>query len=165
VTPFDLVVTPMGLRFMGRRFPCVVGRGGIGKVKREGDGATPVGSHRLVGMLYRPDRMAAPADWAVPIRPGDLWCDDPGHEDYNLMVRSPHIASHERLRRADPLYDLVLLTDWNWPVAERGGGSAIFIHRWRRPGYPTAGCIGLRPQDIRWIAPRIRFQTRLIVRA
>lgn len=152
------------LRFMGRRFACTIGRGGIRPDKREGDGATPRGVHRLVGMLYRPDRMARPADWALPIRPGDLWSDDPKDPDYNLMVRAPHGHSHERLRRADPLYDLVILTDWNWPEGIPGRGSAIFIHRWRRPGYPTEGCIALRPDHLRWIAPRIRFETRLIVR-
>jgi L,D-peptidoglycan transpeptidase YkuD (ErfK/YbiS/YcfS/YnhG family) len=161
----NLVVGPMGLRFAGRQFPCTVGRGGVSTRKREGDGATPVGVHRIVGMLYRPDRMARPTDWAVPIAPGDLWSDDPRAEEYNQMVRAPYPHSHEALRRADPLYDLVILTDWNWPYAVPGRGSAIFIHRWRRPGYPTEGCIGLRPKDLAWIAPRIRFSTRLVVRA
>ena len=163
MTPADLVLTPRGLRFLGRLFPCTVGRGGLSDAKREGDGATPVGTHRIVGMLYRPDRIARPAPWAVPIRPRDLWSDDPRDPDYNLMVRAPHPFGHERLRRADPLYDLVLLTDWNWPRARAGAGSAIFVHRWRRPGFPTAGCVGLRPRDLLWIAPRIRFETRLIV--
>ena len=165
MSPFDLVVTPMGLRFMGRRFPCVLGRGGVVRDKREGDGGTPAGEHRLVGMLYRPDRMARPSAWALPIGPGDLWCDDPGHPAYNLMARAPLAASHERLRRGDPLYDLVIVTDWNWPRARRGAGSAIFVHRWRRPGYPTAGCVGLDARDLRWIAARIVPGTRLIVRA
>ena len=163
MTPTDLVLTPMGLRFLGQTFPCTIGRGGIRRKKREGDGATPRGVHRLVGMLYRPDRMARPADWALPIRPGDLWSDDPGHEDYNLMVRAPYPHSHERLRRADPLYDLVILTDWNWPYPAKGRGSAIFIHQWRRPGFPTEGCIGLHRNHLHWIAPRIRYETRLIV--
>lgn len=161
--PSDLVLTPTGLRFLGHVFPCVIGRGGVSDRKREGDGATPRGVHRLVGMLYRPDRMARPADWALPIRPGDLWSDDPAHEDYNLMVRAPYPHSHEVLRRADPLYDLVILTDWNWPYAVPGRGSAIFIHQWRRPHYPTEGCIALARDDLRWIAPRIRYETRLIV--
>jgi L,D-peptidoglycan transpeptidase YkuD (ErfK/YbiS/YcfS/YnhG family) len=163
----DLVVTPMGLRFLGRRFPCTIGRGGIKEAgqKREGDGATPAGVHCLVGMLYRPDRIVRPADWALPIGPHDLWSDDPRDEDYNLMVRAPHGFGHERLRRSDPLYDLVILTNWNWPHAEPGRGSAIFIHQWRRPGAPTAGCVALSRQDLHWIAPRITYQTRLIVRA
>lgn len=163
MTPKDLVLTPKGLRFGGRIFPCSIGKGGLTSKKREGDGATPRGIHRLVGMLYRPDRMARPATWALPIRPGDLWSDDPGDVDYNMMVRAPYGASHERLRRADPLYDLVMLTDWNWPYPVKGRGSAIFIHRWRRPGYPTEGCVALRPDHLRWIAPRIRLDTRLII--
>ncbi|GGX40932.1 hypothetical protein GCM10007385_05480 [Tateyamaria omphalii] len=163
MTPMDMVVTPRGMRFAGRLFPCTIGRGGLSDTKQEGDGATPRGCHQIVGMLYRPDRMACPTDWAVPIRPGDLWSDDSSDEDYNHMVRAPYAPSHERLRRADPLYDLVILTDWNWPHAVKGRGSAIFMHRWRRPGYPTEGCIGLRPNDLRWIAPRIGYGTRLIV--
>lgn len=163
MSPADLVLTPTGLRFAGRRFPCVIGRGGRRADKREGDGATPHGLHRITGMLYRPDRIARPADWAVPIRPGDLWSDDGRAGDYNQMVRAPYPFSHEALRRADPLYDLVILTDWNWPYAVPGRGSAIFIHRWRRPGYPTEGCIGLHPVDLAWIASRIRFSSRLIV--
>lgn len=163
MTPYDLVVTPTGLRFMGRRFPCTFGRGGISSRKREGDGATPRGTHGLVGMLYRPDRMAQPADWALPIRLGDLWSDDTEDPNYNLMVSAPHAYSHERLRRTDPLYDLVILTDWNWPHADPGHGSAIFIHRWRKPGHPTEGCIALHPTSLLWIARRIRYRTRLIV--
>ena len=163
--PTDLVVTPMGVRFLGRRFPCTIGRGGIipAGQKREGDGGTPTGIHRIVGMLYRPDRMARPTDWAVPIGPPDLWSDDPKDDDYNLMVRAPHGFSHEALRRADPQYDLVILTGWNWPYAVPGRGSAIFLHRWRGPGHPTAGCVAFAPQDLLWIAKRITHQTRLIV--
>jgi L,D-peptidoglycan transpeptidase YkuD (ErfK/YbiS/YcfS/YnhG family) len=164
LTPRDMVVSPRGLRFLGRTLPCKIGRGGVSDHKREGDGATPRGVHRIVGMLYRPDRMARPADWAVPILPGDLWSDDPRDEDYNLMVRVPYPHGHEALRRPDPLYDLVLITGWNWPRAQRGAGSAIFIHQWRKPGHPTAGCIGLARSDLHWIAPRIRHDTRLIVR-
>ncbi|MDG3041070.1 L,D-transpeptidase family protein [Roseicyclus marinus] len=161
----DMVVTPMGVRFRGRLFPCTLGRGGVvsARAKREGDGGTPAGVHRIVGCLYRPDRLARPCDWAVPIRPGDLWCDDPGHEDYNLMVRAPLAANHETLRRADPLYDIVLITDWNWPQAERGRGSGIFVHAWRRPGFPTAGCVALSPPDLRWIVRKIGYQTRLVI--
>ena len=166
MTPLDMVLTPTGLRFQGRRFACTIGRGGVvaAERKREGDGGTPTGTHRIVGMLYRPDRMARPTDWALPIGPSDLWSDDVRDPDYNLMVRAPHGFSHEHLRRADPQYDLVLITDWNWPYSVPGRGSAIFIHRWRRPCAPTAGCVALAPQDLLWIAQRLRHQSRLIVR-
>jgi L,D-peptidoglycan transpeptidase YkuD (ErfK/YbiS/YcfS/YnhG family) len=159
----DLILTPTHLRFQGRRFPCTIGRGGLSRRKKEGDGATPRGIHRFVGMLYRPDRMARPADWALPIRPGDLWSDDVRDPDYNMMVRAPHGFGHEVLRRADPMYDLILLTDWNWPYPVKGRGSAIFLHQWRRPGAPTAGCVALRRDHLQWIAQRIRHQSRLVI--
>ena len=101
--------------------------------------------------------------WARPILPGDLWSDDSGDVAYNHMVRAPYASSHECLRRADPLYDIVLVTDWNWPEATPGRGSAIFIHQWRRPGYPTEGCIALRRDHLAWLAARISPDTRLIV--
>lgn len=144
-----MVLTPMGVRFAGRLWPCTIGRGAVVADKREGDGATPVGEHRIVGLMYRPDRMAQPTPWAVPIRPGHLWSDDSDTADYNTLVQAPYTGSHEHMRRADLLYDLVLLTDWNWPHAQPGRGSAIFLHRWRRPGYPTAGCIGFRADHLK----------------
>ena len=162
--PADIVVTRWGARFLGRRFACTIGRGGITERKREGDGATPEGVHRIVGMLYRPDRIAKPADWAKPFGPLDLWSDDPRDPDYNLMVRAPHGFGHERLTRADPQYDLILITDWNWPCSVPGRGSAIFLHTWRGPQHPTAGCVAFAAADLRWIAGCIRHETRVIVR-
>lgn len=163
MTPQDLVLTPRGVRFFGRRFPCSIGKGGLSNTKREGDGATPTGVHHILGMLYRPDRIARPVEWAIPIGPQDLWSDDTSDSHYNHMVTAPYDFSHERLRRADPLYDLVLITDWNWPNAVPHQGSAIFIHQWRRPGYPTEGCVAFRRDHLRWIAQRVTHGTRLII--
>ncbi|EBA17196.1 hypothetical protein RSK20926_09502 [Roseobacter sp. SK209-2-6] len=161
--PHDLILTRQGLRFQGRMLPCSIGKGGITTQKREGDGATPVGTHRIAGMLYRPDRLAAPAPWARAIGPGDLWSDDAADGAYNSLVSAPYGHSHENLRRADPLYDLVLVLDWNMPPATPGKGSAIFIHQWRRPGYSTEGCIAFSRPVLHWLAARIELGTRVIV--
>lgn len=165
MTPDDLVLTPLGLRFRRRLYPCSIGRGGLSHCKHEGDGATPVGVLHVVGMFYRPDRMARPASWAQPIGPSDLWSDGPDDESYNLLVRKPYFHSHEVLRRADPLYDLILITDWNWPHATPGAGSCIFIHQWRRPHFPTEGCVALRRDHLIDIAGKISPGTRLLTRA
>ena len=159
-----MVVTGFKIRFQGVTYPCSVGKGGIKSDKEEGDGATPRGVHRIVGMLYRPDRIPQPTGWASPIRTGDLWSDDPSAAGYNTLVSAPYPHSYERLFRADPLYDLVILTDWNWPNAVSGRGSAIFIHQWRRLGYPTEGCVALRRDHLRRVASAIKPNTRLIVR-
>lgn len=159
----DLVLTKQGIRFRNRLIPCAVGRGGISAQKHEGDGATPAGIHHITGLYYRPDRLPAPAPWAVPIHPFDLWSDDVNDAQYNHLVRAPHKFSHEQMRRADPLYDIVLITDWNWPVATPHKGSAIFLHIWRKPRHPTEGCIAFSKLNLLWIIHRIRPQTRLIV--
>ncbi len=162
-SPFDMVLTPRGLRFRGHYFPCSIGRGGITSHKREGDGATPRGTHLITGLFYRADRMPAPAPWAQPIGKDDLWSDAPEDSQYNKLVTAPYAPSHEALRRADPLYDVILTTDWNWPHATPYKGSAIFLHQWRRAGFPTEGCIAFARQDMHQIAALASPGTRLIV--
>ncbi len=161
-----MVVTRWGARFLGWRFPVAIGRGGITGDKREGDGATPAGVWRLMGGGYRADRTIPPQTPVRlrPVGPHDLWSDDPDAPEYNHAVRAPYAASHERLARADRLYDIFLVTDWNFPRATPGRGSAIFVHVWRRPRYPTAGCLAFRPDHLRWILTRWTARSRIIVR-
>jgi L,D-peptidoglycan transpeptidase YkuD (ErfK/YbiS/YcfS/YnhG family) len=112
--------------------------------------------------MHRPDRVTG-LNGDI-ILPRDLWCDASQQDAYNLKVKAPFSASHEKLRRSDPLYDIILTTDWNWPFAIAGKGSAIFIHRWRKPRHPTEGCVALRPDHLRWIAERITPRSRLIIK-
>lgn len=161
-----MVVTRWGARFMGRRFPVAIGRGGMTAEKREGDGATPVGVWRLLHGGFRADRAARPSTALRldTIGPRDIWSDDPSDPDYNQwLTGSGHPFSHEALRRADPLYDLVLASNWNYPLATPGRGSAIFVHIWRRPRYPTAGCLAFRRDHLDWIVARWRHGSRIIV--
>ncbi len=159
----DMVVTKWGARFHGRRFPCSIGRGGIQGAKVEGDGVSPAGIWRLVGGGYRADRMGSIAG-LHKIGPQDIWSDDGGDPAYNHAVRTfAHPFSHERLRRADPLYDVVLVSDWNWPEAVPGKGSAIFVHHWRRPRFATEGCIAFAPADLRWIMGRWTERSKIFV--
>ncbi|WP_417597952.1 L,D-transpeptidase family protein [Pararhodobacter oceanensis] len=165
MTRDDLLLTPTGVLFQNRRLPCTLGRGGITCNKREGDGATPTGIYKITGLWFRPDRIPAQSlpRHARPITPRDLWCDAPDDPAYNQHVRAPFKASHEVLRRADPQYDLILTTDWNTPAAPHKG-SAIFLHTWRRPGHPTAGCIAFSRVDLLWIIQRLTKRSRVIVR-
>jgi L,D-peptidoglycan transpeptidase YkuD (ErfK/YbiS/YcfS/YnhG family) len=164
MSAFDMVFASGRLHYLGRAMPATCGRGGVCDDKREGDGATPRGVLRIAAVMYRPDRVTSPGPWAVPIYPGDVWCDDPAHASYNHLCRTPLPASHEQMRRADPQYDIVMITDWNWPKARPGAGSAIFLHQWRRPGAPTAGCVAVARPDMHWLAARAAPGTRLVVR-
>ena len=101
----------------------------------------------------------------APIGPADIWSDDPADPAYNLERTSRTWSfSHERMFRADPLYDLVGITDFNWPVAVLGAGSAIFLHRWRKPRHPTAGCVAFAPEVLRHILESWVPEARLVVR-
>ncbi|WP_367274894.1 L,D-transpeptidase [uncultured Maritimibacter sp.] len=162
----DLIVTGNRARFLGRTFPVGIGRNGITTDKREGDGCTPAGVWRLMEGGYRADRTPEPrAPFPMyPVGPRDLWSDASGTPEYNHLVRAPYAPSHERLRRADPLYDIFVVTDWNWPVATAGKGSAIFVHCWRGPLRATAGCLAFRLDHLRWILARWTPRDRVVVR-
>jgi L,D-peptidoglycan transpeptidase YkuD (ErfK/YbiS/YcfS/YnhG family) len=134
----------------GLRLRAAIGRQGVADRKREGDGATPAGTMKLLRVLYRADRVKPPS-CAVPIEPigpKDGWCDDPTDGAYNRMVRLPHQARHELLWRPDELYDIIGVLDWNIPPIP-GAGSAIFLHI-AKPDYaPTEGCVALAAPDLR----------------
>ena len=145
---------------------CAIGRGGIRQDKREGDRATPGGAFRLLGGIFRPDRVLRKT-WGSPMRPitpSDGWCDDPGSTLYNRRVVVPCRASHEKLWRADRLYDLVIILDYNIHPRRKNRGSAIFLHCARADFAPTSGCIALRLDDLCRLLPRLARKAVLTVR-
>ncbi|MEJ1937349.1 L,D-transpeptidase family protein [Nostoc sp. NIES-2111] len=147
------------------RWPCALGRGGVTRAKREGDGGTPAGLLRPLQGFWRPDRLRLPATALrfAPIRQDDGWCDAPGHPAYNRKVKLPFRASHEEMWRADGLYDVVIDLDWNRRPAIAGRGSAIFLHL-ARPDYaPTAGCIAVSPATMRRLVRLLTPRTRILV--
>jgi L,D-peptidoglycan transpeptidase YkuD (ErfK/YbiS/YcfS/YnhG family) len=150
----------------GLTFPCALGRSGRTTRKREGDGATPAGQWRLLGVLYRADRGRRPATRLPVCRlaPGDGWCDAPADRNYNRPVEHPYPASAEQLWRADGLYDLIVVLSHNARPRVRGAGSAVFMHV-ARPGYaPTEGCIALKRAHLHRLLQRLRPGASLSVR-
>jgi len=143
--------------------PCALGRAGVTRAKREGDGASPAGRFRLLGAFYRPDRMPRPRT-RLPLRalrPTDGWCDDPSDRRYNRLIRLPEAARHERMWRDDHVYDVVLDVAWNRGPIVRGRGSAIFLHL-ARPGFaPTEGCVAIEPQKVERLLERLGPDTQM----
>jgi L,D-peptidoglycan transpeptidase YkuD (ErfK/YbiS/YcfS/YnhG family) len=142
-----------------------LGRGGVRALKREGDGGTPRGRFPVRQVLYRADRGQRPRT-RLPvraIRDHDGWCDDPADRNYNRLVRLPSRRSAEGLKRADPLYDLVLVLGYNDVPRVRGRGSAIFVHL-ARPGFtPTDGCIALSRRDLTMLLARLGPRSAIVV--
>jgi L,D-peptidoglycan transpeptidase YkuD (ErfK/YbiS/YcfS/YnhG family) len=130
---------------------CAVGRTGMTRTKREGDGGTPVGSWPLRRVFFRPDRLPRPETRlrTVEISPADGWCDAPADKNYNKLVKLPYPASAEDMWRDDEIYDIVVELGYNDDPIVPGKGSAIFLHLSRPKYTPTAGCVAVALEDMR----------------
>jgi L,D-peptidoglycan transpeptidase YkuD (ErfK/YbiS/YcfS/YnhG family) len=134
----------------GKRYDCTLGRAGVAAEKAEGDGKTPIGTYPLRRLLYRADRLEKPQT-GLPVEtldPDTGWCEDPAHADYNSQVRLPHASVVDRMTRDDHLYDLTVIIGYNDDPVVPGKGSAIFMHLARPDFSPTAGCVGLKQEDL-----------------
>lgn len=173
----DLVVVPDAsashrgrLYFGGRDYPCALGKAGVTAHKREGDNKTPIGRFALRELFYRADRLDVPRT-VLPVRAieeDDGWCDDPAHADYNRRVRVPFAASHEKLWRADAVYDLIVPMGYNDDPPVAGRGSAIFLHVARQlPGddfQGTEGCVALAREDLLTVLADLQAESRIHIR-
>ncbi|MGI9357024.1 MAG: L,D-transpeptidase family protein [Rhizobiaceae bacterium] len=149
----------------GRTVRCALGRSGIGICKREGDGKTPRGRFALLSAMLRSDKVSLRNlrfQWKS-ITGTDGWCDAVRHPRYNQAIDLPFAASHEKLKRNDHLYDMVVVIDHNVTQHLGVGGSAIFFHLTNNGYHPTEGCIAISRRDMEWLLPRIGPQTIMIV--
>lgn len=143
----------------GATIRCEIGRAGTiaASAKREGDGATPLGTWPIRGALLRPGRVAGPIASRLPwrwLRPDDGWSDDRADPAYNRPVRHPHPFSAERLWRQDGAYDLILVLGHNDGPPVPGLGSAIFLHCLGTKGY-TEGCVAVARECLSALLPRL----------
>jgi L,D-peptidoglycan transpeptidase YkuD (ErfK/YbiS/YcfS/YnhG family) len=164
----DLVVDRFGnVSWGSRRFRCAIGRGGRRRDKREGDGATPVGSWPMRRLLYRADRLAAPQTGLIIAAIGttDGWCDAPQDPNYNRPVLLPYPASAEALWREDGVYDLIVPLGYNDAPVVAGAGSAIFLHVARPDFSPTEGCVALALADLLTVLREADGGSQVIVEA
>lgn len=147
------------------RLQAAIGRSGVISLKREGDGATPRATMGLLSGFFRADKPGVMKTRlpVKPIRANMLWCDAPEHAAYNQQVKAPFKPSHECMKRADRLYDVCLVMDWNITSRRRGRGSAIFFHIAKPEYSPTEGCVAVSPADMRRLLPYLSRVTKVTV--
>jgi L,D-peptidoglycan transpeptidase YkuD (ErfK/YbiS/YcfS/YnhG family) len=142
---------------------CALGRSGRKPLKREGDGATPIGTFALRRGFYRADRLQRPRT-LLPLsalRKDDGWCDAPGDRNYNRHVRHPYPASAEAMWRQDHLYDVVIVLGHNEVPRVQGMGSAVFMHVAGAGFSATAGCVALKLPDLLRVLEHVSAETTL----
>lgn len=157
---FDVVVGEKGLGWgVG-----VGGKEATFPEKKEGDRRAPAGIFSLVkAMGYA---TTAPEGSTFPyeaILASTHCVDDPGSPLYNSIVKESDFAmpvsrlwkSSERMKRADDLYRLLVVMDYNMREPQPEAGSCIFMHIWHSPTTGTAGCTAMAEKDLaetlRWL--------------
>ena len=153
------------LEFDEFKFKCCIGKNGLTKFKKEGDGKTPKGIFKIEHLYFRKDRIKKPITKlkCFEIKKNMGWCDDIKNKKYNQLVKINKNFSHEKLFRKDKKYDLLVPIKYNFDKIIPGRGSCIFIHL--TSNYkPTAGCIALKDKDLLILLKLINKNTKIIIR-
>lgn len=146
---------------LGPSMSAFVGAAGTRRAKREGDGATPVGTFRLGARIFELGSPLPGAERHQAISCGSWWDSDPGSSTYNRFVQLPcgqrpgFGGASEALWLATAAYQHFVQIRYNSSPVVPGLGSAIFLHD--STGGPTAGCVALPPGQVElllsWLDP------------
>ena len=131
------------------KFNCCIGKKGSTRNKKEGDKKTPKGTFAIGNLYYRKDRIEKPLTSikSLEIKKEMGWCDDIRFpKKYNKLIKIEKKIKHEKLRRKDHKYDLLIPIKYNFKKPIVGLGSCIFIHL-TKDYKPTVGCIALKKKD------------------
>ena len=145
------------------KFKCCIGKKGSTKNKKEGDKKTPKGIFEIENLYYRKDRLVKPITSlkCIEIEKDKGWCDDINiPETYNKRIKVKKKIKHEKLKRKDYKYDLLIPIKYNFNKPIPGLGSCIFIHLTKN-FKPTAGCIALNKNDFLIMLKLIKKNTKI----
>jgi L,D-peptidoglycan transpeptidase YkuD (ErfK/YbiS/YcfS/YnhG family) len=131
------------------KFMCCIGKNGSTIKKNEGDKKTPRGTFEIENLYFRKDRKDKPFTLlrCIEIKKDMGWCNDTQFpKKYNKLFKIEKKIKHEKLKRKDYKYDLLIPIKYNFKNPISGLGSCIFIHL-TKDYKPTAGCVALKEKD------------------
>ena len=145
------------------KFNCCIGKKGSTTNKKEGDKKTPKGTFEIENLYFREDRIKKPLTLlkCIKIKKNMGWCDDISFpKKYNKLIKIEKKIRHEKLKRKDNKYDLLIPIKYNFNKPITGKGSCIFIHL-TKDYKPTAGCIALKKKDFLIMVKLIRKNSKI----
>ena len=145
------------------KFKCCIGKKGSTIQKKEGDKKSPKGTFGIENLYFRKDRMNKPFTSlkCIQIKKNMGWCDDTRFpKKYNKLFKIQKNIKHEKLKRKDNKYDLLIPIKYNFKKPVIGLGSCIFIHLTKNY-YPTAGCIALKKKDFLILLKLIKKNSKI----
>ncbi len=131
------------------KFRCCIGKKGTTITKKEGDKKTPKGTFEIENLYFRKNRVKKPSTSlkCIEIKDEMGWSDDVNYpKKYNKLIKLNKKIKHEKLKRKDHKYDLLIPIKYNFKKPIAGKGSCIFIHL-TKDYKPTAGCVALKKKD------------------
>jgi L,D-peptidoglycan transpeptidase YkuD (ErfK/YbiS/YcfS/YnhG family) len=151
------------LKYKNFKFRCSLGKAGIKIKEREGDNITPRGIFKIICIYYRSDRIkkiTTPLK-KIKIEKTMGWCDDPKSSFYNKEIKLPNKFNYEKFYRKDNLYDIIVPLNYNTNPIIKNNGSAIFIHIADNNYKRTAGCIGVKKNNLIKLLSIIKKNTKV----
>ena len=145
------------------KFRCCIGKRGSTKKKKEGDKKTPKGTFKIENLYFRKDRKNKPTTLldCVKIRKNMGWCDDIRFpKKYNKILKIEKKIKHEKLKRKDYKYDLLIPIKYNFNKPIVCKGSCIFIHL-TKDYKATAGCVALKEKDFLFMLILIKKNSKI----
>lgn len=149
-------------RPIGEAFSVVFGRGGLApadteindaiNLKKEGDGRSPAGAFPLTFAFGTTERPPGGLKY-LKIDEYTECVDDPASAHYNRIVNRLQVGnfdwkSSEKMAEVLPEYELGVFVGYNYSPTVKSRGSCIFLHIWRNPETPTAGCTAMSRTDL-----------------
>ncbi len=144
-------------------FRCCIGKKGTTSFKSEGDKKTPKGTFKIGNLYFREDRLKKPQTKlkCVKIKNCMGWSNDSRYPSkYNKLINTKEKIRHEKLKRKDFKYNLLIPIKYNFNKPMKNKGSCIFIHLTRNYK-PTAGCVGLKKNDFLIMLKLIEKNTKI----
>ena len=151
---------------VGPAYPARLGRNGLKRDRREGDGTTPIGTFPIGARMYGTGPNPGVKFAYRRLRCGDWWDENPRSPTYNSFVhvpcgqKPPFGTTSDGMWEQPVPYVHLAVVEFNMNPVVPGRGSGIFLHA--QTGGPTAGCISLRRGDLvtvlRWLRPAARPQ-------
>ena len=145
------------------KFRCCIGKKGLTSNKIEGDKKTPKGTFEIGNLYFRKDRKEKPSTLlkCIEIKNDMGWCNDSRFpKKYNKLFKIQNKIKHEKLKRKDCKYDLLIPIKYNFKRPITSKGSCIFIHL-TKDYEPTAGCIALKEKDFLIMIKLIKKNTKI----
>ena len=145
------------------KFRCCIGKKGLTSNKIEGDKKTPKGTFEIGNLYFRKDRKEKPSTLlkCIEIKNDMGWCNDSRFpKKYNKLFKIQKKIKHEKLKRKDCKYDLLIPIKYNFKKPITDKGSCIFIHL-TKDYKPTTGCIALKEKDFLIMIKLIKKNTKI----